>query len=222
LEPAQGRIDAEAYRELYAAAARERAEAFVAAQKQLPGAGGGAVPDPVAAFLGDFLGTAAYRQVADEYAHVGSYRYQWRHAPYPPTFVTADAVVIHSGHVLLVRRKGYPGRGLWALPGGFVDQNERIEDAMLRELREETGIHVSQPTLGARIVAREVFDNPYRSSRGRTITHAFLIDLEPGPQPVIAASDDAERAEWVPLAQLDRSRFFEDHYAIIRNLAARL
>jgi bifunctional NMN adenylyltransferase/nudix hydrolase len=222
LEGASSGSDSSFYLEGFFAAAREQAESFLAAQEAGTGPGGNMIPGPVATFLKHFLQTPGYRTVVDEAAHVARYRHQWRLAPYPPTFVTADALVVQSGHVLVVRRKNYPGRGLWALPGGFVDQGERIEDAMIRELIEETAIDVAEPALRARIAAREVFDNPYRSSRGRTITHAFLIHLEPGPQPRITASDDAEAAQWMPLANLERSRFFEDHYAIIRNLVARL
>ncbi len=214
--------DADAYRKQHSAKARQQARNFLAEQEAGGGTDGSGMPLPVVAFLKQFLETPAYEAVAAEAAYAAMYRYQWRAAPYPPIFVTADALVVQSGHVLVVRRKNYPGKGLWALPGGFVDQGERIEDAMIRELREETGIDVADAALRARIAARDVFDAPYRSSRGRTITHAFLIHLEPGARPRIAASDDAEIAEWMPLAELDRSRFFEDHYAIIRNLVARL
>lgn len=207
----------EEYLDHYSDRARTRAQSFLAREDSPP-----AIPREVGRFLERFLKTSDYRRITDEYAHVARYRHQWRTAPFPPTFVTADAVVVQSGHVLVVRRKGFPGRGLWALPGGFVDQHEYIEDAMIRELAEETGLAVPAAILRSRIVAREIFDNPYRSSRGRTITHAFLIHLEPGAQPLIAGADDAETAEWMPLAQLDRSRFFEDHYPIIRNLVSRI
>jgi bifunctional NMN adenylyltransferase/nudix hydrolase len=205
------------YLDRYADLALQRARSFLSRENGLP-----EIPPAAARFLRQFVASADYRRVTDEYAHVARYRHQWRAAPYAPTFVTADAVVVHSGHVLVVKRKGFPGRGLWAVPGGFVDQNEFVEDAMLRELAEETGIDVPPASLRSRIVARQVFDNPYRSSRGRTITHAFLIHLEPGAQPRIAGADDAEAAEWMPLSRLDRSRFFEDHYSIIRRLVSQL
>jgi bifunctional NMN adenylyltransferase/nudix hydrolase len=205
------------YLDRYSELALQRAQSFLSRENGLP-----EIPPAVASFLSDFVASADYRRVTDEFAHVARYRHQWRAAPYPPTFVTADAVVVQSGQVLVVNRNGFPGRGLWAVPGGFVDRNEFIEDAMLRELAEETGIDVPPAILRSRIVAREVFDNPHRSSRGRTITHAFLIHLEPGAQPGVAGADDAAAAEWMPLSRLDRSRFFEDHHSIIRKLVSRL
>jgi bifunctional NMN adenylyltransferase/nudix hydrolase len=133
-------------------------------------------------------------------------------------------VVIQSGHVLLVKRRSYPGKGLWALPGGFLEPDETIEQACLRELAEETALKVPDAVLKGHIKAREVFDAPYRSSRGRTVTHAHLIHLDPGPLPKIktgglAGDDETYKIDWVPLAKLRRELFFEDHYPIIIRMA---
>lgn len=64
-----------------------------------------------------------------------TYSQGWEGAPYPPTFVTVDAVAVHSGHLLMVARGSQPGKGLWALPGGFVHGNERLMDAVPRTAR---------------------------------------------------------------------------------------
>ena len=144
----------------------------------------------------------------------------WAAAPYPPTFVTVDAVVVQSGHVLLVERRSNPGAGLYALPGGFVNQTETLLDACLRELREETRLKVPAPVLKGSIKNRRIFDAPYRSARGRTITEAFYIELEPASTlPKVRGSDDARHAFWQPLGQLDSLRMFEDHFFIIQALA---
>ena len=167
--------------------------------------------------------TPEYKAIRDEYLFIKEYRRQWEAAPYPPTFVTVDAVVVQSGHVLLVRRKAAPGKGLWAMPGGFINQNERIRDAVIRELREETKIKVPNPVLEGSIVEQDVFDDPNRSGRGRTITHAFLIKLKDDTTlPKVKGSDDADKARWVPISQLKPEDFFEDHYAIIQCLLGRI
>lgn len=158
-----------------------------------------------------------YISLCQEYEYVEAYKAEWSKAPYPPTFVTVDTVVIQSGHVLLVKRKGYPGKGLWALPGGFLNQHERIEDAALRELKEETVIGIPKDELRKMIVDRQVFDHPDRSTRGRTITHAFCLNLGAGKLPRVKGSDDAEKAFWLPLKEVSakESMFMEDHSHII-------
>jgi bifunctional NMN adenylyltransferase/nudix hydrolase len=137
---------------------------------------------------------------------------------YAPTFMTTDAVVVQSGHILLVKRKHAPGMGLWALPGGFLNPGEKMVDGALRELREETKIKVPLPVLRGSIKDQKTFDDPYRSTRGRTITQAFYIDLGFDKNlPKVKGSDDAEKAQWVPFNEVDRTQMFEDHFFIIDN-----
>lgn len=175
------------------------------------------VSPAVAAYLENFKSTTAFKTLKDEYDHIRNYREAWNGAPFPPTFVTVDTVVIRSGHVLTVRRKGNPGRGLIALPGGFLNQKETIQEGALRELKEETGIKVSKEELEKAIVETKVFDYPGRSLRGRTVTHAFLIDLGNGLLPTVKGSDDADKAWWMSLSDLAtrEADFFEDHFHII-------
>lgn len=175
------------------------------------------VPEPVFNFLNEFKKTENYSSLCNEYSFVEKYKQQFSGLKYPPIFVTADAVVIQSGHVLLVKRKAFPGKGLFALPGGFLRENERIIDCMIHELKEETKLKVPAAVLKGSIVKNSVFDAPERSSRGRTITHAWLIELEAGELPKVKGSDDAEKAFWMPLGDaLNNSElFFEDHHSII-------
>ncbi len=143
-------------------------------------------------------------------------------APYSINFVTTDAVVIQSGHILLVKRRAYPGKGLWALPGGFLNTVETILAGTLRELKEETKIDCPIPVLKGSIKGSHVFDEPERSLRGRTITHATLFELNPGPLPKVKGSDDAEVAKWIPLTVFDKmeNQMFEDHYHIAQYMIA--
>ncbi|MGA0600551.1 bifunctional nicotinamide-nucleotide adenylyltransferase/Nudix hydroxylase [Caulobacter sp. KR2-114] len=178
------------------------------------------VPAPVFAMLEAFRSASpAYAQLAREDAFIRTYRQAWAAAPYPPTFVTADAVVVHSGHVLMVRRRAEPGRGLWALPGGFVNQDETVLDAALRELREETRVKLPLPVLKGSLKARQVFDHPGRSLRGRTITHAFHFDFPAGELPRARAADDADQVRWIPVseAMLMEEQMFEDHFHILEH-----
>jgi bifunctional NMN adenylyltransferase/nudix hydrolase len=179
------------------------------------------VPLSVIDLLEDFSRTEDYQRIKDEYQFIKRYKESWKAAPYPPIFVTVDACVVQSGHILLVKRGQMPGKGLWALPGGFLNQNELIEDAVIRELREETKIKVPDPVLRGSIKTSKVFDDPNRSMRGRTITHGFLIHLKPDTKlPKVKGSDDAEKSKWVPLHEINRADFFEDHYDIITNLTS--
>lgn len=171
----------------------------------------------VADYMEEFKKTETFKNLKEEYDFVRNYRASWEGAPFPPTFVTVDCIVIKSGHVLAVRRKGNPGRGLIALPGGFLNQKESVLDGAIRELKEETGIKVSREELEKHIVEQKVFDYPERSLRGRTITHAFLINLGDGPLPTVKGSDDADKAWWMSLSDFAtrEDSFFEDHFYII-------
>ena len=151
-----------------------------------------------------------------EYQMVKKYKEAWKAAPFPPTFMTVDAVVVQSGHILLVKRGDMPGKGLWALPGGFLNQGETMLDGALRELKEETKIKVPLPVLAGSIKDSKTFDAPNRSQRGRTITQAFYIDLGFAEElPKVKGSDDAEKAFWVPFHEVKQELMFEDHFHII-------
>lgn len=147
-------------------------------------------------------------------------RTKYRVAPYKPYFNTVDCVVVQSGHVLLVRRKAAPGRGLYAIPGGYLNHKEWSIDGALRELKEETKIKVPLAVLQGSIVTQKIFEAPKRSMRGRVITHAYIIKLPDGELPKVRGGDDADRARWIPLSVFKQmeDQMFEDHFAIVNNL----
>lgn len=176
----------------------------------------GVVPEAAMKVIDPFMQSAEFKRLTDEHDMLVKYQKAWAAAPYPPTFVTVDAVVIKSGHILMIERMSAPGEGLLALPGGFLDQREWIVDGALRELREETKLKVPEPVLRRSIKHQQVFDDPSRSLRGRTITHAFLFDLGNGALPRVKGSDDARSAIWVPISELKQEEIFEDHYHIIK------
>lgn len=148
-----------------------------------------------------------------EHAAVLAYRKRWD----APFHLTADAVVQTNAHVLLVRRGGTIGHGLWALPGGFVEPGERLHHAALRELEEETGFRALASTMQAALKASAVFDHPGRSPRGRIITHAYHFDLGGIALPEVQGADDAMEARWIPIADLPglEDQLFDDHAAIL-------
>ncbi len=104
--------------------------------------------------------------------------------------LTADCVIFDGkGCVLLIRRGNPPFKGDYALPGGFVEIGERVEDACRREVREEAGVEVGD----LRLIG--VYSDPKRDPRGRTVSVAFLTILPGAPAP--KAGSDAKSAEWV-------------------------
>ena len=136
---------------------------------------------------------------------------------YPRPAVTADCVVIghaanSSRHVLLIRRGNEPYKGCWALPGGFMDMEETLEQCALRELKEETGL---TPT--GDITELKSFSTVDRDPRGRTITVAFLTEM---PLTEAKGGDDAAEARWFPLDELPPLAF--DHDEIIKEALARI
>ena len=175
------------------------------------------VPETTFDFLDRFRTTPEYEQIIREREFVANYKKQYASLPYPPIFSTADSVVIQSGHVLMIKRRSEPGKGLWALPGGYVNANtdKTVLDAAIRELREETLIKVPGPVLRGSIVDNRVFDAVDRSPRGRIITHCFKIVLPDGELPKVKGSDDAEKARWVPIAEVKSEECFEDHYDMV-------
>lgn len=176
----------------------------------------GCVPPAVFAFLTQFKTTNEFKNLVDEYLFIKKYQEDWLSAPYPPTFVTVDAVIVQSGHIVVVTRRGMPGKGLKALPGGFLAQRETVVNGIIREAKEETGLFLSPEMVGI----PRVFDNPDRSLRGRTITHVARISLGNGPLEKIRGGDDAAKAQWMSFNEVieNEDRFFEDHLAIIQEM----
>lgn len=155
----------------------------------------------------------ACARLREEARFLQDFRARWAVAPYPPVFVTVDGVVTWRDEILLIQRGRAPGRDLWALPGGFLDQHETLVAGACREVAEETGLALVADTAGP----GRVFDEPARSLRGRTITHAFPFVLDGnGPRPAVRGADDARAAAWFPCASLAPATLFEDHYAILQ------
>ena len=175
------------------------------------------VPDTIRQYLKAWHVLPHYALLAAEHRKIAADKAAWRIAPYPPVFCTVDAVVRAAGQVLLIKRGDFPGKGLWALPGGFLDQRERLLQGAIRELYEETRLAMLASTLRDALAGVAVFDHPDRSQRGRTITHAHFFDLNLEHLPEVEGSDDAAHASWVPVDALPsmEDMFFDDHFHIL-------
>jgi bifunctional NMN adenylyltransferase/nudix hydrolase len=158
-----------------------------------------------------------FENLVNEYEYIIQYKKQWENSPYSPIFITTDSVVICNNHILLIKRKNLPGKDLFALPGGFLEENEFIESGCIRELFEETNINVSYLELKESIEEVKYIDNPNRDPRGRIITFAHKFKLFTPSMPHIEAKDDAIEVMWVSINNLKNmeGQFFNDHLQII-------
>lgn len=176
------------------------------------------LPQSCWGYLESWMQGSQYIRLVEEYNYVIGYKKQWESAPYPPIFVTTDALLYINQHILVIRRKQHPGKGLLALPGGFLNPGESLEEGCYRELYEETQINLSKNELALAFSGKQVFDHPLRDSRGRIITHVYFFHLPKSPLPSLEASDDASEAFWIPVNHFYKmeSDFFSDHALIIK------
>ncbi len=119
--------------------------------------------------------------------------------------LTVDAIVERDGKVLLIKRKFEPFKGLWALPGGFVEYGEKVEDALHREIREETGLLLTTKRFHG------VYSDPERDPRGHVISLCYIVDGEGNAR----GGDDAEEAQFFSKKELSKLDLAFDHKQII-------
>ncbi|MCM5680600.1 bifunctional nicotinamide-nucleotide adenylyltransferase/Nudix hydroxylase [Schlegelella sp. S2-27] len=203
-------VDATAVRDAWFGAGADDREAALAALVEH-------LPPSTTAFLRAWSALPHHEELAEEWRLLRHYKQSWSAAPYPPVFVTVDSVVACSGRVLLVRRGQAPGKGLLAVPGGFIEQRETAYQSALRELQEETGLALLDTTMRQCLKATAVFDHPDRSQRGRTITHAHYFELGERELPEVQGGDDAAQALWVPVDELTafEDQFLDDHFHML-------
>jgi len=131
---------------------------------------------------------------------------------YPRPAVTSDIAVLRvtdTPEILLIRRKFDPFKDMWALPGGFLNMEETLDETARRELMEETGIKAGE------LLKFETYDRPDRDPRGRTITQVFVLIWEER-MGIPKAADDAADIRWWDLKALPDLAF--DHEVIIRDV----
>ena len=126
---------------------------------------------------------------------------------YKSPSLTTDGVIIESGKILLIKRKNNPYKNKWALPGGFVEYGERVEEAIFREILEETGLKTKINYLF------DIYSDPKRDPRGHTVTVVYLLEIING---VLKSGDDAADAKFFNLSDLPELAF--DHNIIINDV----
>jgi 8-oxo-dGTP diphosphatase len=125
--------------------------------------------------------------------------------------LTVDGILFKNHSILLVQRKHTPFQGAWALPGGFVEYGEKTENAVVREVFEETNLKTKIRSLVG------VYSDPHRDPRGHTVTIAYLIDRVDGD---LHAGDDACSVKFFKMNQLPALAF--DHAEIIKDAFQRI
>jgi len=130
----------------------------------------------------------------------------------PQFYVAADSILIAGQEVLLVQRKHEPFQGKWAFPGGFVDVHEKLLDAAIRELEEETGVR------GIQLVPFGTYGDPGRDPRGRVLSVVYWSRID--KKPPVKAADDAADCRWFDLRNLPEMAF--DHAQVLEDVRRRM
>lgn len=125
--------------------------------------------------------------------------------------LTVDGILFKDDSLLLIQRKNKPFQGAWALPGGFVEYGEKTEDAVVREVFEETGMKITIRSLLG------VYSDPHRDPRGHTVTVAYLVDYVSG---TLHAGDDAHDVKFFKYNELPALAF--DHAVIVKDALQRV
>ena len=136
--------------------------------------------------------------------------------------VGVGAIVVSEGKILLEKRKNMPGRGKWSVPGGLVELGENIEKAVIREVQEETGLDVAEPSL------IDVVDNVELDADGKVKYHFVIVDylvkVEGG---VAKAASDADDLKWISFNEVEAydltasfRLFFQRNRRMLENLSS--
>ncbi len=142
--------------------------------------------------------------ILNEYTEKSRYFKDFFSAAYRNPTPTVDGVIISSGKIVLIQRKKEPFKGQYALPGGFVEYGETVENAIVREVKEETGLETEIVDLIG------VFSAPDRDPRRHTLSIAYSLRITSG---TLCSGDDAASADYYPLDNLPPLAF--DHGSII-------
>ena len=122
--------------------------------------------------------------------------------------LTVDTIIIEDNKVILIKRLNNPFKDHWAIPGGFVEYGEKVEDAAVREAKEETGLDIELTKLVG------VYSDPDRDPRGHTVTVAFLSKIIGG---TLKSDSDAKDAKFIDINELKNMKLAFDHNEILKD-----
>jgi len=133
--------------------------------------------------------------------------------------VGVGAIILEGGKILLEKRKSTPGEGKWAVPGGLIELGETVERAVIREVKEETGLDVASPRLV------DVVDYISLDEKGAVKYHFIILDyLVTVKGGELKAASDAAELRWVPISEVERydltesfRRFFKQNRQKLEN-----
>lgn len=174
------------------------------------------VPVETFKFLQEFRKNKWYGYIAACWGRINDLNKAYGTGP----FFTCDNVIMQKDKILLIKRKNHPGKGLWAIVGGYFDNTDfSLVHGSYRELIEETNISISFEDYQKNIVETRIFDNPKRSLVARLITSASFVILPYDIEYTIKAADDALEVKWFYIDEImDMANImYDDHYEIIRS-----
>lgn len=122
--------------------------------------------------------------------------------------LTVDSIIISENKVVLIKRLNNPYKDSWALPGGFVEYGESVEDATVREAKEETGLDICLDKLIG------VYSDPDRDPRGHTVTVAYKCSIAGGN---LKSSSDAKEAKFFTIDEIKDVKLAFDHEIILKD-----
>ena len=125
---------------------------------------------------------------------------------FPSPHLTVDGIILHKNRIVLIRRKTSPFKNCYALPGGFVDYGETVENAAIREVKEETGLETKIKNIFG------VYSDPERDPRGHTVTVVYCLDVIGGR---MKSGSDAKNVKLFSLNNLPELAF--DHKKILED-----
>ena len=123
---------------------------------------------------------------------------------------TVDTIIQKDSQILLVKRKNEPFKGYFAVPGGFVNEGERVEEAAKREAKEETSLDIELVDILG------VYSDPNRDPRGHIMSTVFIGEVSYNNEKIESlAQDDATAIEWIDLQKVETTSLAFDHEKII-------